>query len=60
MLCVLIFLCISGMTYSLKSTPNDRFLIIFSWQFCLLLEFLPEVCREEAAHEIFSYFRFDV
>ena len=35
---------ISGGTYSLKSTPNDRFLRNFSWQFYLLLEFLPEIC----------------
>ena len=27
-------------TYSLKSTPNDRFLRNFSWQFYLLSEFL--------------------
>ena len=39
-------------TYSLKSTPNDRFLRNFSWQFYLLLEFLPEICWEEIAEEI--------
>ena len=60
MLCVLI-LYMSGGTYSLKSTPNDRFLRNFSWQFYLLSEFLPEICWEEVAEEIFFfYFRFDV
>ena len=44
MLCVLI-LYISGGTYSLKSTTNDRFFLRnFSWLFYLLLEFLSEIC----------------
>ena len=34
----------SGGTYSLKSTPNYRFLRNFSWKFYLLSEFLPEIC----------------
>ena len=34
----MLFLYISGRTYSLKSTPNDRF------QFYLLLLFFPEIC----------------
>ena len=38
MLCVLI-LYISGGTYGLKSTTNDRFLKNFSWQFYLLSQF---------------------
>ena len=57
MLCVLI-LYISGGTYSLKSTPNDWFFLRnFSWQFYLLSEFLPEICWEEIAEEIFFDFR---
>ena len=39
MLCLLIFY-ISGVTYSLKSTSNYRFLRRFSWQLYLLSEFL--------------------
>ena len=54
MLCALI-LYISGGTYSLKSTPNDRFLR----SFFLLSEILSDICWEEIAEEIFSYFRFD-
>ena len=58
MLCVLI-LYISGGAYSLKSTLNADFLRNFSWQFYLLSEFLPEICWEEIAEEIFfSYFVF--
>ena len=30
----------------------------FSWQFNLLSEFLPEICWEEVAEEIFFYFSF--
>ena len=33
----------SGETYSLKSTSNDRFLRNFSQQFYLLSQFLPEI-----------------
>ena len=33
-----------GGTKSLKSSPIDRFLRNFSWQFNLLSEFLPEIC----------------
>ena len=56
MLCRLI-LFISGRTYSLKSTPNDRFLEkLFMAAFNLLSGFLPEICWEEIAEEIyFSY-----
>ena len=50
-MCVFI-LCMSGGTYSLKSTPNDRFLRSFSWQFCL-----P---AEEVVEEMFSYIHCDV
>ena len=47
MLCILI-LCTSGGTYSLKSTPNDRFFLwIFHGNFYLLSEFLPENCWEK-------------
>ena len=60
MLCVLI-LYISGWTYSLKSTPNDRFFWeIFHGNFNLLSEFLPEIYWEEIAEEILFVFRFDV
>ena len=58
MLCALI-LYMSDRTYSLTSTPNDRFLRNFSWQFYLLSEFFPEICWEEVAEEIFFIFRFD-
>ena len=55
MLCALI-LYMSGGIYSLKSTLNYIFLKSFSWQFYLLLEFLPEICWKEVTEEIFSYF----
>ena len=57
MLCVLI-LHISVGTYSLKSTPNDRFFDKFFMTILILLsEFLPEICWEEIAEEIlFLYF----
>ena len=41
----------SGGTYSLKLTPNNRFLRNFSWQF-YLRDFLPEICWEAASEEI--------
>ena len=43
---------------SLKSTPNDRLLRHFSWQFYLLSEFLPKkkLLREGHQRYIFSYF----
>ena len=60
MLCVLI-LYINGRTYSLKSTPNNRFFEkLFMAGFYLLPEFLPEICREEIAEEILFVFCFDV
>ena len=37
-----------------KSIPNDRFFRSFSWQFYLLSEILPEICREEVAEKIFA------
>ena len=55
MLCALI-LYMSGGLYYLNSTPNDRFLRIFSWQFYLLSEILPEICWEEIAEEIYFFF----
>ena len=45
---------LSDATYSLTSSPNDRF-----WQIYLLSELLPEICWEEVAEEIFSYLIFD-
>ena len=60
MLCVLI-LYISDGTYSLKSTPNDRFLeklfmaILFTFRV-----FARNLLRKEIAVEIFFVFRFDV
>ena len=56
-----LFIHMSGKTYSLKSTLQGRFFFRnFSWQLYLFTEFLPEICWEEVADEIFSYFRFDV
>ena len=52
MLYVLI-LYMSGGTYSLKPTLNDRFLwVTFHGIFYLLSEFLQEICWEEVAEEI--------
>ena len=60
MLRVLI-LYISGGTYSLKSTPNDKF---FEKPFMAVLiyfsEFLPEICSEVIAEKILYVFYFDV
>ena len=48
-----VILYVSGGTYSLKSTPNDRF---FEKLFMAILvyfqEFLPEICWQEIAEEI--------
>ena len=57
MLCVLI-LYVSGGTYSLMSTPNDRFLRYFFMAGFLLSNVLPEVCWGKIAVVIifFSYF----
>ena len=52
--CVLI-LYMNGGTYSLKSIRNYRFLRNFSWQFNLLSAFLPEICWELVAEEIFFH-----
>ena len=47
----------SAVTYSFTSTPNDRFFKkILPGQFCLLLEFLPEIYWEEIAEKIFFFF----
>ena len=54
--CVLI-LYISGGTYSLKSTPNDR--ETFHGNF-IYSQFLPEICWEEIAAEKLFVFCFDV
>ena len=58
--CVLILYISSG-TYSLKSTPNDRF---FEKLFIATLyqhsDFLPEICWEEIAEEMFFVFCFDI
>ena len=59
MLCVLI-LYISGGTYSLKSTPNDRFFEkLFHGNFIYFSDILPEICWEEIAEEILFVFCFD-
>ena len=57
LLCALI-LYVSGRTYSLTSTLNDRFWETFLWQVNLLSEFLSEICWDEIAEEIvfFPYF----
>ena len=55
MLCALI-LCKSGPTYSLKSTPIDRFLRSFSWQFYLLLRvFAKNLLRGSRRRSIFIF-----
>ena len=59
MLCLLI-LYISGGTYSLKTTPNDRFFWETFHGIYLLTEFLPEICWEEIAEGILFVFCFDV
>ena len=64
MLCALI-LYVSGWTYSLTSTSNNKFFFetFFHGKFYLLPEFLLENCWEEIAEEIFFIFfifRFDV
>ena len=57
-LCALI-LYVSAGTYSLMSTPNDRyFWESFSWQVYLPSEFMPEICWEEFAEEIYIFFIF--
>ena len=38
--------------------PNDRFLRKFSWHFYLLSKFLPEICWEQVAKEIFFHISF--
>ena len=48
MLCALI-VYMRGGTYSLKATPNDRFLRRFFMAIFLLSEFLLDICSEEAA-----------
>ena len=54
MLFVLI-LYISVGTYSLKSSPNDRFFEkLFMAIFNLLSQFLPEICWEEIVGEMLS------
>ena len=59
MLCALI-LYVSGGTYSLTSAPNDRFYLeTFYGNFYFLSEFLPEICWEEIAEEIFFIIIFD-
>ena len=60
-ICRAVFLYMSGGTYSLKSTLNDRF---FEKLFMAFLfysrEFLPEICWEEIAEEILFAFYFYV
>ena len=47
----------SGGTYTLKSTPNDRFLrSFFMAGLFALKEFLPDICWEEVAEDVFSYY----
>ena len=45
-------------TYSFMSTPNHIFLNNFSWLFCLLSEFLPEINSEAVVEEIFFHISF--
>ena len=54
--CVVLWLTISGGTYG-----SNRFLRSSSHSNSIYSQiFLPEICWEEVAQEIFSYFRFDV
>ena len=47
----------SAGTYSLKSTSNEKFLRGFYMAIIFLLsDFLSEICWEEVAEEMFSYF----
>ena len=49
--------------YTYVAGPRLRttdFFKIFSWEFYLLPEFLPEICCEEIAEEILFIFCFDV
>ena len=58
MLCMLI-LYISGRTYSLKSTPNDKFLFLrnFSWQFLFTLRvFARNLLRGNRQRNTFRIF----
>ena len=57
MLCMLILYMSSG-TYSLKSTPNVKFWRNCSRQLNFLSEFLPGICWEEVAEQIFFYISF--
>ena len=51
-----LILYVSGGTYRLKSTPNERFLLWnFYRQFYFPLEFLPEICCQEVTEEIFFF-----
>ena len=50
----MLILYINSGTYSLKSTPKNRFFLRhFSWQFYLLSELLADICWGEEAKEIF-------
>ena len=46
-MCVLIFY-MSGVTYSLETTPNDKFLRNLSWQFYLLSEFITKSAERKS------------
>ena len=59
MVCVLI-LYISGGTYSLKSTPNDRFEKLFIAIFIYSQSFCPKSAERKSPKKYFSYFVFDV
>ena len=54
MLCILI-LYGSSAAQSLKSTPNNRFLRDFAWQFYSVPEFMPEICWEKVIEGIFLF-----
>ena len=59
MLCVLI-LYISGGTYSLKSTPKDRFFEVLFMAMLFTLRVIAINCWDEIAEEIFFEFCFHV
>ena len=59
MLCILV-LCISGGSYSLKSTPNYIFFEKLFMVIYLLSKFLPESVEKQTPMKYFFLFRFDV
>ena len=53
-----LILYVSGETYSLTSTPNDRFLRNFYIACLLFSEILPEISKKEIAEGVFFHILF--